>query len=171
MRVDRTDNRLISCVQYAQTVAGSWQCKFEPIATVEIAHITRKPSLDRPLQQRFSSYMTVRFDLILTFELNLNNVRVNQHTKYLDERSFGLKAIVWTQAQTDTHCRSTALHGPLRLAGSFQGRSWYSSAEYFAPVLSRSCTPSLLMLNFTSLCSLFQAQSPPPWLPVLSSNL
>ena len=39
----------------------------------------------------------------LTFELDLDSVMINQHAKYLGQRSFSLNVIAQTQTQADTH--------------------------------------------------------------------
>ena len=49
--------------------------------------------------------------MIVTFEYDLDRVKVNQHAKYLGQRSFSSKVDVYSR--TDVHAGPTALPGPL----------------------------------------------------------
>jgi len=58
-------------------------------------------------------------------ELDLDKVKVNQHAKYLDQRSFNSKAIV----QTDRHNGLTAPPGPLNWLVKIRGSQALPSAR------------------------------------------
>ena len=49
--------------------------------------------------------------MVMTFESDLDRVKMNQHAKYLGQRSFRLKVIVLTHIRTHT---PSALLGPLK---------------------------------------------------------
>ena len=58
------------------------------------------------------------YTVTLTFELNLDNIVLIQHAKYLDQRLLHLKVIqkfksYWPYSQTVTHILPIALPGPL----------------------------------------------------------
>jgi len=48
----------------------------------------------------------------MAFELDLDNVKVNQHAKYIDQRLFHSKVLVWAHRHTCTRIGPTAPPGP-----------------------------------------------------------
>jgi len=53
--------------------------------------------------------------MTLTFELDIDMVKMNQPAGYLGHRSLSSKAIVWTHQQTDTHTHSRPIALPVPL--------------------------------------------------------
>jgi len=53
--------------------------------------------------------------MILTFELNLFYfLKMSQLVRYVGQRSFGSKVIIWNHRYAYTHTRPIALPGPLK---------------------------------------------------------